>query len=197
MKDVFRYSDLLLVKKKEEYIGGMIIEYENKCPTLFSLGVRDGNPDYLKDGTVAALYYFSSLYLEEKGFLKMKSGYSRAFLNDGVLRLKRKWGQRILHSEPSGFALKVLSDTSATKSFLCNNPFIFQNNEHLCGAVFIDKDGPLLPEDYKQINKKYFNQGLSKLFLYEFKLNDLAKTDDITPSEIPGSISLCSASDIL
>jgi hypothetical protein len=196
MKDVFRYSDLLLVKKKEEYIGGMIIEYENKYPALFVLGVRDGSPDYLKDGTVAALYYFSSLYLEEKGFSKMKTGYSRAFLNDGVLRLKRKWAQRILRSEPSGFALKVLSDTSATKSFLCNNPFIFQNNEHLSGAVFIDKDSPLLPEDYKQINKKYFYPGLSKIFLYNFKLNDLAKTD-ISPSEIPESILLYHASDIL
>jgi hypothetical protein len=178
-------SDLLLVKKRgqpDRHIAGILIVYEPTGPRLWSLGIRDGNLDYVREGVVAALYHFSIHYLMAKGFLRINIGGSRPFLQNGVLQFKRKMSQTIIGSSWEGFALKILSYTPATKAFLQNNPFIFVSDDVLYGAIFTDFDRPLSQEKIQQLDKDYFHPGLAKLFIYCFNESEATKPDSIPPA---------------
>jgi len=191
-----RHCDLLLVKKQEMHIAGILIVYDKRCPRLWSLGIRDGNPDYLKEGVVSALFHYSVQYLEKKCYTKVCFGLSRAFLRDGVLRYKKKWAQKIVDTTPYGFAMKVLSCTPATKAFLLNNPFIFESRGIMHGAVFIDAEKPLSVEELELIDKSHFLPGLSKLFIYHFQSGEVCKHDAALPG-LAQRIVLCSAEDVV
>ncbi len=148
----FQNCDLLLVKKQEESIAGILIAYENGGSRLWTLGIRNGNLDYVKEGALTALYHFSFLYLKDKGFTKVNFGLSRAFLGDGVLQYKKKWSQRIVGTSAYWFALKVKNPTVEMKSFLQRNPFIFEKTGLLYGAIFW---GFQKPPSIKEIRKNH------------------------------------------
>ncbi len=126
MKEEFKNCDLLLLKKDQEYIAGILIYYMKNKARLWSSGIKDGNFDYvIKDRAKGALYYFSILCLKEKGIKNLSFGYSRAFLNDGVLQYKKKWDSALVGRSERCFLIKPLSKKDGVKSFLLNNPFIF------------------------------------------------------------------------
>ena len=143
-----------------------MIVYDEDGPRLWSAGVRDGDRRYVKQGALAASYYFSFQHLAEKGFDSVSLGLSRAFLNDGVLRYKRKWSQRLVSALPFAIALKVVAETPGCESFLRNNPFIFERAGELCGAVFLTDEGPLTAKEVKRLKREYLYDGLSQLVLF-------------------------------
>ena len=174
--------DLLLASKKGKFIAGILIIYEEKEPRLWVIGIRDGNFDYVKDGAVGALYHFSLRYLEDNGFAKVKSGYSRPFLSNGILQYKKKLSQKIIGVSLHHFALQVKTYSPEAKAFLQNNPFIFQSEGSLHGAIFVEEAKELIPSNLENIDKKYFHHGLSKLFIYSFDPDFQAKQGSIPPS---------------
>lgn len=188
MSAEFKKCELLLVKKQQKRIAGLLIAYEKEEPRLWSLGVRDANQEYLKDGAVGALFYFSMCYLNEKGFTKVNFGQSRAFLNDGVFQYKKKWSQRIVGTSLEWFAFKVLSYTAPVKAFLQENPFIFENKGVLNGALFVDGEKPLSLKDFKNIDKKYFHSGLDKIILYSLTHDDAVNQENV-PQNVPPELS--------
>jgi hypothetical protein len=192
----FHNCDLLLVTKQDKSIAGTLIAYEKGSSRLWSQGIRDGNLDYVKEGAATAFYHFSLLYLEDKGFTKVKSGNSRAFLRDGVLQYKRKWSQKIIGTSRDWFVLKVLSYQGAAGSFLQENPFIFEKRGCLHGAVFVDGHDALSHKEIKKIYKQHYHPGLAKLFIYRLGHRDIAKQDNIPP-ELSERIVLCSVEDML
>jgi hypothetical protein len=195
MRSKFENCDLLLITKQEKEIAGILIVYEKSGPRLWSLGIQDSNMEYIKDGAVGALFYFSINYLHEKGFTKVKFGESRAFLRDGVLQYKKKWSQKIVGTSENGYALKILSHSEAVKGFLQQNPFIFESNGTLYGAVFMDEENPILYKEFEDIDKKHFSQGLAKLFVYNLEHSGMVDQKNI-PKELSERIVLRSAKDI-
>ncbi len=163
----FRDWEILLVKKDGEPIAGKFIGYGHNGPSLYRVGIRDGNRQYIKDRVVSCVYQLSFQYLTERGFKSAELAWSRSFLNDGVLRYKQKLSQRITGSSPSGLALKPLSYRPAMQDFLRNNPFISETSAGLCGIVFRDVPTVIDPE-IKQINKDYGHPGLQGLYIHRF-----------------------------
>jgi hypothetical protein len=196
MKSEFRkhglYNDLLLIKKEEEYIAGMLMGYSKKGIYLHPLGVKDGNFDYVKDGVIGALFYFPLIYSRERGYENVNFGLTRAFLKDGVFQFKKKRGMQITGTSHMGFALKPLSMSGAVKGFLLNNPFLYMDEMGFNGAVFIDNGQPLSEGDFERICKDYYLPGMSKLFIYRFGKVD-NKTQEIVPPDFVDSIELGSA----
>lgn len=180
-KEQFQGNDLLLVTKDEKYIAGMMIMRFKDSPRLKSLGILDGNKEYLNYSSISALYYFSLLYAEDKGFSSINAGTSRAFLKDGVLQYKKKWGHRIIDISSRAFTIKIISNTPATRAFLANNPFIFDDQDSICGAVFLNCSEKISQELIKQINRDYFYPGLSKLFIYLPSEKEMPDPDVIPP----------------
>jgi hypothetical protein len=172
------YNDLLLIKKEEEYIAGMLLGYSKKGVYLHPLGVKDGNPDYVKDGAIGALFYFSLMVSKEKGYKKVNFGLTRAFLKDGVFQFKKKRGMQIAGTSNMGFALKRSSTSAAVRGFFLSNPFLYMDKMGFNGAVFIDNDQSLSVGDFERIYKDYYLSGICKLFIYRFGKGD-HKTQEI------------------
>ena len=192
MKKQLKNCDLLLVKKEKEHIGGILIIYESNVPRLWSIGIKDGNSDYLKAGVSGALDYFSMIYLKQKGYKKMKFGLSRAFLKDGALQYKKSRGLQVVDSTKNGFLLKPLSSSIATKEFFINNPFIYVDQDGLTGAIFLENDQLHSEKNFKRIHKKYKLEGVSKYVVYPFGDN-MRNIEDIVPAELSDRWTICSA----
>lgn len=195
MRRKFNICELLLVLKNENHIAGILIIYEKTGPCLWSLDIRDSNPEYIKSGAVRALFYFSLLHLKDKGFKHVNFGTSRAFTRDGVLRYKKKWLQKIVGTSANWFALKLLSRSEAVNCFLQQNPFIFDSNGALNCAVFVDGDFTLTLEYIKKIDKQYFYPGLAKLIIYRLGHGDTVGQDNVPP-ELSNRIVIRSAGDM-
>jgi hypothetical protein len=168
MKNHFAECDLIIVGKDKEKMGGMLIRYENEMPRLWSIGVTDARVDYLKAGVIGALYYFSVIHLKEQGHDTVHYGATRAFLNDGVLRYKKKWGIQVANQPKNVFFIRVESVSPKLKAIFMKNPFIHMKEGTLQGAIFIDSTEPPSDSEIQRFGKDYFLEGLSGLTLYLF-----------------------------
>ncbi len=168
VKQEFRRCDLVFVKKGEERLAGALIRYSKSRADLWFLGVKNGDLQYVKDGVLAALYYFPLLYLQSKGVLSVDLGPSRAFLKHGVLQYKKKWDQTLNKTSTVGFLIRPLSTTAAVQGFLHNNPFIFADKGRLNGAVFTREDEELSADFFAASRKAYLLKGMSKVVVYGF-----------------------------
>lgn len=189
IKEEFKNCDLILVKNREEYIGGILIRYIGKSVHLWCIGIKNGNGDYLQLGVVGALYYFSFCYLKDKGFKKIELGDTRAFLKDGVLQYKKKWGMRIIRASQTGFLINVLSASNSAKEIFFSNPFIYMDKGKLEGAIFIKNDRLISEKDFREIYKSYYRYGISKLIIYRFG-RDVSMVLETIPTNFSGSIEI-------
>ena len=190
MQKEFKYCELLRIIKEDEYIAGILLVFKDKKASMWSLGIRNGDHQYVKDGAIGALFYFSVFYLIKKGFDTIAFGLSRAFLNDGVVQYKMKWKQKIIGSSDRGMYLRALSDTPAVKGYFMNNPFIYKDNRCYCGAVFMDHEGPFTQKDLQKIFRKYFMQGIEKLRIYRLMGSGSTMENDDIPDELADRISI-------
>jgi hypothetical protein len=85
-----------------------------------------------------------------------------------LLRYKRKWHQKISGKNGSAFLVRVLSQTQGLRGFLLNNPFIYKDSTGIKGAVFVEADKSLARQDFAEIYKSFYVEGLSKLVVYRF-----------------------------
>jgi hypothetical protein len=182
VQESFDKGELLVIKKKGESIAGELITYEDSCAGLTWLGVRDGNWEYVRDGALAACYEFSFRRAEEKGCHKMNLGKTRPFLRDGLLQFKRTWSQRLLGAVSHKFLLRVVSDSPATRSFLENNPFIFERFGDLKGAVFVNGEMPLTIQKLREIRKEHFYAGMSELIVFQLSPCKTAEENGFAPN---------------
>ncbi len=191
----FRNGELLLIKKENEYeyVAGALLVYKKKQPRPVYLGVKDGNFDYVKEGAVGAIFYFAICRFKEKGYEQVDFGGSRAFLKDGVLRYKRRWGVSQIASRHGGiFFVEPLTNTPGLKAFFINNPFIFMDKSKISGAVFVDSAHSFSQKELEKTSKKYYFNGMSKLSIYQFGENS-ARTQKILSLQSSDRIILHSA----
>jgi hypothetical protein len=166
------YKDLLLIKKDNDYIAGCLLDYKQKWAKLCTLGIKDGSYEYVKDGAIGAIYYFSIEYFEKCKFNKVNLGGSKSFLKDGVLQFKKKWKPALSRKPDKRFMIKMLRETEGLKGFCINNPFIYEDASGLNGAVFIEDNKSIIKEDYERIFTDYYQPGISKLVIYKFDKSD-------------------------
>lgn len=86
--------ELLLIKKNGLLVGGACCSLINDRYYWRINALTDEL--YLKEGAMAAIYYYSILRAKEKKAKIIDFGQSRPFLSDGVLRYKKKWGAKII-----------------------------------------------------------------------------------------------------
>ncbi|KPK99054.1 MAG: hypothetical protein AMJ95_01165 [Omnitrophica WOR_2 bacterium SM23_72] len=197
MKKKFNNNYILaLIKKENTFIGGNLISCNGKQGKIWHIGVKDGNIDYVKKGVVQAMFYFSSIWLKDRGCKSINLGLCRPFLNDGVLRFKKKWSPAISYKKwlEKIFLFKFIDNTPGLQNFLINNPFIFIKNNSLTGAIFIANGSALSKQNLNRIYKFYYFNGLAKLYLYQFQ-RDINK-QLIIPDYFFDKIKFCSTEDL-
>jgi len=164
MKELEGQSELMLVTRHGEPLAGQILVYEHDRVRCWSIGVKDGNHDYVKMGAQAALYWYEIQYLSDRGFKAMHVGVSRAFLRDGVLQFKNKWGMNMLRPTRKGLLLKPLRKSDGAMSFLENNPFIDYKDNKYVGIAFSEDCTSIV--SLRSLCPPSLSTGLSKLKVY-------------------------------
>ena len=132
---------LISILKQDAAVAGVVLRHDASGHAhAWVLGVRDGDRELVRNGVIAAVYFFFLEYLSSHGYRGLDVGDARPFLRDGVLRYKRKWGARITgpyNAEP-GFMLAFGKAGNAAAAFLLNNPFVALEDHRLVGLIFHD-----------------------------------------------------------
>lgn len=172
-QDLIANSQLLLIKQDSNYLGGVILYFppDGSVPSIHSMGITDGNPEYVKMGVSHAVYFYSLKYLREQGYTRVSLGLSKAFLNDGVLRKKRYWSAEARRpgKDRMMYSINIQSRDAATLSFLENNPFIYLDHDTLRAAMF-SRDCTGLDDERKvrKMKKQYLMNGIPDIDLFTF-----------------------------
>jgi hypothetical protein len=141
LKTAIPHCELFLITYNgEDIAGGLLIYDDTNQVRAWSIGVRDGDRRWVRLGGLAALEYFETVYLLEKGYSQIHKGASRPFLKDGVLRFKLCRGMTISDHVEKSFVLLLKNITPGLLEFLERNPFLYIENNKLHGAVFISSD---------------------------------------------------------
>jgi hypothetical protein len=159
-------GDLILLHDGNKDVAGLTILYEESRPRLWALGVRDGEPPHVQRAALSAVYPVCFEHLVANRHDSVNLGLSRAFLDDGVLGYKRKWGHKIVGTAKTRIALRVVADTPASGALLRANPFIFERAGRMYGAVFLSEQHEMTVDAVERLRKQYHHDGLSKLCLF-------------------------------
>lgn len=159
--------ELISVKQDSEEIAGLILLYEESLVRAWMLGVKEGDPAHVKSGALAAVYCFAIQHLIERGNRMLHLGGSRPFLRDGVLQYKKKWGTQIVDHSAKWFVLNASRHTVAVKSFLANNPFFFETDGVLSGAIFVAKDIAMPDDAVRRWHKDFVDLGILHVKVFD------------------------------
>ncbi|HPG40752.1 MAG TPA: hypothetical protein PLP19_16715 [bacterium] len=158
---------LLVVKQDDLPMGGIIIiMYDNQPPFIWLLGIKNANLEFLKRGTVAALYYFSATYLAQQGYKKMFVGASRPFLNDGILKYKKKWGLYIVSHSFTGFLFKPGRQFGDLPVLMKQFPFVTLEDNKMNASLFVNEVPGNKDQLIKEAQKEYWIKGLQGISIY-------------------------------
>ncbi|MGB8953246.1 MAG: hypothetical protein WCC06_11355 [Candidatus Aminicenantales bacterium] len=167
----FEKGGLLLAKRGNEFVSGIIIVPNKDKTKTHVLGVKEGKFEYVKQGALSALYYSSCLWAKDNGYRWMDFGECRSFLRDGLLNYKKKWKMEVEKSRhfQTIFGLKICHLSQEVRSFLSYNPFIFLHQAKLKGMFPVQQNHPLSVEEIRLILKNYFIRGLDGLVILSMK----------------------------
>lgn len=166
LKKQQKNQQMLFILQQGQAIAGCLIHYEGRRPHLLYMGVKDSDYAYISAGVMGAIYYFGLLSVGSEGYTRAAVGWSRAFLMDGVLLYKKQRGACLAESYPIGFWLKVTQASAGAEAFLKNNPFLYIAKGKYYGALFIDGGQQLSHQEFKEIEAKYFMEGMAALIVY-------------------------------
>lgn len=166
MQAAINHCELFLITQDGQDIAGGILVYDDSDRVRgWSLGVKDGDFSWVKAGALAAFEHLQTGYLSDKGYHRLHRGASRSFLNDGALSFKKNRGMAITGRKPRWFLIIPLLNSTATRSFLYNNPFIYEEQAILKGAVFINSE-VLSENDASRLFREKYVAGLDGLTLF-------------------------------
>ena len=161
-------NDLIQVIDGEKAVTGEVISFipNTNRAKLECIGVLDGDREYVRRAAISAIYYFRLIHLKEKGYSEIDLGAARAFLHDGVLQYKKKWGMRLTKIIGTGFVLHQISPTEGAKSLLKNHPFIAYEKGRFLSVCFMDATEPPTEDKQKKIISQLFMPGTAKAMAY-------------------------------
>jgi len=167
MERIFKKGQLLLVKKGNDCVSGVIIRMDRDTVFAVYLGITEGRIEYLKAGALTALYYFTILFAKDRGYKWVDFGPCRSFLKDGIFNYKKHWGMeiRMYTRLRDVFGMKICNFHPGVENFLGKNPFIFIDQRKLKGLILVDQNHPPTLEEVQFLIKTYSIPGLDCLVI--------------------------------
>lgn len=153
-------SEMLFVERQGERVAAGFYERVDDDLLLLALGTLDGDLALVKDGALAALYYFVLRRAQELGCSGVDLRGCRPVLNDGLLQFKKKWGAELCEKAETYYDLFVHwpEGGPVVFDFLSRCPLIVRDGE---GFAALTGDASISSE-------KVWVRGLERLDL----LND-------------------------
>lgn len=163
LKREFDHGVLLLAYRDTVAEAGSLITRRRGQLCCAAIGVGGDKSTVIHEGGLAALYYFELQYAYKLGESFLHYGAARPFLNDGVLRYKRKWGFHVTDHDPRGWLVIPSFRTPAVRQFLVANPFVHVRDGTLEPTVFFSGAAET---DYFKCYKRYQMSGLHRFVCY-------------------------------
>jgi len=167
--------ELLLIEQHNRAVAGVCLGvHDQDRLDALELGVIGGDRDLVRKGALAAIYYFSLVYAAERKFSRLYLGGSRPFLRDGPFQYKKKWGLRIvgrLPTLPDVIVFRPRLSAVGVRSFLTNNPFVYEEGGAFRAAVFVDEREPTSDKSFDELRKAYCLRGLAGATLFRIGAN--------------------------
>jgi len=83
-----------------------------------------------------------------------------------VLQYKKKWGTRIVGSSRRWFVLNPLRNIIGVKAFLENNPFVFESDSGLNGALFVGQSPSFTDNEVHKLQKYCHELGIQSVKIF-------------------------------
>ncbi len=160
--------ELLIVTQKQQRIAGSLIAYDGDIPRLWGSGIRAADRRFLRLGAGNAVYLFSFQHLLKSGYRRVNIGLSRAFLSDGALYFKKRLGISLTNASEEVFAIRFDRPSTALRSCLSANPFVFVEGSALHAAVFVSSDYLRDDASWRAIWDTNHLPGIEKLIVNAF-----------------------------
>ena len=168
MERIFKKGWLLLVKKGDDYVSGMIL-FKTSRDTIFahSLGITEGNIEYVKTGALTAVYYFGILWAKERGYKWIDFGHGGSFLRYGLFNHKKHWSMEIKISRRFRdiFGIKIYNFSHGVQNLFVENPFIFIDQRKLKRLILVKNKNSLSLKEAQSCIKTYSVPGLDCLVI--------------------------------
>ena len=169
MKRIFEKGHLLLIKQKNEYLTGSVNLIQDESIFPHYIGIKEGKTEYLKQGALAASYYFTITWAKERGYKLIDFGQCRPFFNDGVFCYKKKWSMEIESKKSKRmkaiYGIKICNLNQGARDFLARNPFIFIDQDKLKGLILTEQNHPLTLGEIQSILKTHYIPGVDCLLV--------------------------------
>jgi hypothetical protein len=167
LRACFRRGALVWVLQEGRRLAAAVVDRNDRRLALRALGCMHGDLRVVKMGAFAAVYQFCFAYARQQGCTVAGVGTSRAVLQDGVLRYKRKWGAALMPTTGSSFSLLLswrrLQGVAA--DFLAHTSPIFIQPDGLAAIHALPVHLRAVREDALTARETYWIQGLRRLYL--------------------------------
>ncbi|MCL5959912.1 MAG: hypothetical protein M1358_11485 [Chloroflexi bacterium] len=163
--EYFRRGVLLLVKRDQRFVAGVVLHPEREIVYAINLGVAEGSSELIDEFAMAAVYLSFLHWANEHGFDVVDLWGSPPQLTR-LFFYKRKWGAMVGISPtmPQRIWLKIRRDTPAVRQFLLENPPIILDDLGRLWGLIVTKDGDnLSPEQKAAWHSRYDTPGLEGL----------------------------------
>ena len=120
-------SYLLFAKRNNVKLAGALVVYGEKYALLKYAGITNGYLAIAKEGAVGALYYFTIMENQRRGYTDYNLGGTSPFLKDELTKYKLSFGGQVAQnkSEEDAFLwMSARKDSLVARDFLNNNPFV-------------------------------------------------------------------------
>lgn len=168
---------LLQVLQGDRIVAAGVVYREDDVLYFLWMGVPPECRDQPPEGAISALYYFGIRHAYEFGCTAVDLTGTRAFLNDGALRFKRKWGALVEDTfSPSSILLRPAEGNRAAVVFCARTPMIVRGPEGL-EAMLTFREGTVDSDNLPSIGKQVGCAGVSRINVIEITGADEGVTE--------------------
>jgi hypothetical protein len=163
----FLRGKIIWVVRGEEKLAGVVIEIAHGALHFWAVATRDGNPGLMKEGALAALYLYAIQHARDEGCSYVDFGSCRAFLADGILRYKRKWGMEMRpRLDNQKFVLIRWPEwNDAVSEFLADASIVHEDGMDLKVVTATGKSGLAGQVDADRIHHSVFMPGIGRFVI--------------------------------
>jgi len=148
----FKNGVLFLVKREGNCVSSGLCDIAREPGVVHFLmeGVRQGDPQLLKEGAQSTLYYAITRWANEHGYETVDFEATEPFLKKGILQHKRKWGLMVQVKSPKRIWLKIHRSTPAVDQFVQENPCIIIDKQAELQGLFFTDEPDNVPAETKE-----------------------------------------------
>ena len=167
LRHFFHRGGIVFVQKKGQRVAGQLFARDKQEFTLVAIGADTREAWSVRNGALAACYFFGIMHAHALGCTRLSFGGSRPVLQDGVLRFKGKWraGIKGKQSSESLFMVHWNRLDGVAGEFLSHTSLMFRDSGGLSAIHSLRQDHPATQADAMAARHLLWIDGLRHLYL--------------------------------